>query len=170
MPVAAGAQLNRASIAARLDQGHLDATTLMEHLIQRGVPQRSAHHAVGALVNEALTTGGSADWVVTFSVQVGIGSLAIVYFGSEAQKEKYLPRIASTEYIGACEKGFASSVQEGQYIGAPVQGLKVILVDGAAHAVDSSEVAFKIAGARALRAATAAAKLGHALDHCLRAC
>lgn len=48
------AELNRATIAARLDEGHLDATTLMEHLIRRGVPQRSAHELVGKLVRRAL--------------------------------------------------------------------------------------------------------------------
>src|SRR5207253_11262222 len=37
-------------IAARLEDGFLDATTLMEHLIARGVPMRSAHEAVGNLV------------------------------------------------------------------------------------------------------------------------
>src|SRR6476659_3302466 len=36
-PIVAGAQLNREAIAARLDQGYLDATTLMEHLIMQGV-------------------------------------------------------------------------------------------------------------------------------------
>ncbi len=56
-----------------------------------------------------------------------------------------------TEYIGACEKGFASSVAEGQYIGAPVQGLKVTLIDGAAHAVDSSDMAFHTACRMAVR-------------------
>ena len=40
-PLVAGAQLNRETIAARLDRGHLDATTLMEHLIGRGIPQRN---------------------------------------------------------------------------------------------------------------------------------
>ena len=49
-PIVEGAQLNRASIAARLERGHLDATTLMEHLIKRGLPQRTAHHLVGSLV------------------------------------------------------------------------------------------------------------------------
>jgi argininosuccinate lyase len=38
------------SIAARLEDGFLDATTLMEHLILQGVPMRSAHEAVGKLV------------------------------------------------------------------------------------------------------------------------
>jgi argininosuccinate lyase len=37
-------------IASRLEDGFLDATTLMEHLILRGVPMRSAHEAVGRLV------------------------------------------------------------------------------------------------------------------------
>ena len=53
-PLVAGAELNRAAIAARLDRGHLDATTLMEHLIRQGVPQRTAHEIVGQLVQRAL--------------------------------------------------------------------------------------------------------------------
>ncbi|REK12779.1 MAG: argininosuccinate lyase [Planctomycetota bacterium] len=53
-PMVAGAELNRDRIAARLDVGHLDATTLMEYLIQRGIPQRTAHGIVGQLVRTAL--------------------------------------------------------------------------------------------------------------------
>ncbi len=49
-PLVAGAELRRAEIAERLDRGYLDATTLMEHLILRGLPQRTAHHLVGSLV------------------------------------------------------------------------------------------------------------------------
>jgi len=49
------AELNREAIAERLDRGHLDATTFMEFLISRGVPQRTAHHMVGELVGEALS-------------------------------------------------------------------------------------------------------------------
>ncbi len=56
-PLVAGAELNREAIAERLDRGHLDATTLMEHLIRRGVPQRTAHHVVGRLVRAALDRG-----------------------------------------------------------------------------------------------------------------
>ncbi len=51
------AELNRAAIAARLDRGHLDATTLMEYLIRRGVPQRTAHGLVGRLVRKAMDRG-----------------------------------------------------------------------------------------------------------------
>lgn len=56
-PLVAGAALNRQSIAQRLDQGHLDATTLMEYLIRQGVPQRSGHEIVGRLVRAALDRG-----------------------------------------------------------------------------------------------------------------
>jgi len=56
-----------------------------------------------------------------------------------------------TEYIGACQKGFELSIPEGQYIGAPVQGLKVTLVDGNSHAVDSSDMAFQTACRAAFR-------------------
>ena len=56
-PMVAGATLKVDSIRARLDQGHLDATTLMEQLIKRGLPQRTAHHVVGELVGQALSRG-----------------------------------------------------------------------------------------------------------------
>ena len=56
-PLVAGATLNRPAIAEKLDRGHLDATTLMEWLIQRGTPQRTAHHLVGQLVGIALARG-----------------------------------------------------------------------------------------------------------------
>jgi len=56
-PLVAGATLRRESIAARLNQGYLDATTLMEWMIAKGIPQRTAHHAVGAIVGEAIRRG-----------------------------------------------------------------------------------------------------------------
>jgi elongation factor G len=58
-----------------------------------------------------------------------------------------------TEYIPACEKGFRSMLEEGLYIGHPVQGLRVILEDGDAHAVDSSDMAFRLACRGAFRRA-----------------
>jgi elongation factor G len=56
-----------------------------------------------------------------------------------------------SEYIGACEKGFASCMEEGAFIGAPVQGLRVMLEDGDSHAVDSSDMAFQVACRMAFR-------------------
>jgi argininosuccinate lyase len=49
-PLVRETRLNRERIADRLDAGFLDATTLMEALIARGVPMRTAHEAVGGLV------------------------------------------------------------------------------------------------------------------------
>ena len=56
-PLVRGAKLKRASIAARLERGYLDATTLMEYLIRRGMPQRTAHHLSGRLVALAMSRG-----------------------------------------------------------------------------------------------------------------
>jgi argininosuccinate lyase len=56
-PLVRGATLKRESIQARLERGFLDATTLMEFLIKRGMPQRSAHHLIGQLVRQATERG-----------------------------------------------------------------------------------------------------------------
>lgn len=50
-----------------------------------------------------------------------------------------------TEYIPAVEKGFLAMLDKGAYVGYPVQGLKVVLEDGAFHAQDSSDQAFQAA-------------------------
>ncbi len=49
-PLVQQTKLRRDVIASRIEEGFLDATTLMEGLIARGVPMRSAHEAVGNLV------------------------------------------------------------------------------------------------------------------------
>jgi argininosuccinate lyase len=51
-PLVRQTRLRRESIAARIEDGFLDATTLMEWFIAKGVPMRSAHEAVGKLVRE----------------------------------------------------------------------------------------------------------------------
>jgi argininosuccinate lyase len=56
-PIVAGAELNREAIAARLDQGYLDATSLMEHLSKKGMPQRTAHEIIARLVKAAMKRG-----------------------------------------------------------------------------------------------------------------
>ncbi len=53
-PLVAGAELRRDSIRSRLEEGYLDATTLMEWMMKRGMPQRRAHHLVGAIVGDAM--------------------------------------------------------------------------------------------------------------------
>jgi alkylation response protein AidB-like acyl-CoA dehydrogenase len=51
------------------------------------------------LVNEAL--GGGASFSVAVSAHTGIGTLPILYFGTDAQKQKYIPKLASGEWKGS---------------------------------------------------------------------
>src|SRR5262249_4842765 len=51
------ATLRSDRIASRLEEGFLDATTLMEYLIRKGIPQRTAHELVGKLVAECERRG-----------------------------------------------------------------------------------------------------------------
>jgi len=49
------------------------------------------------------------------------------------------------EFIGSCDKGFQKSMEKGSLCGAAITGVKVVINDGAAHSVDSSDVAFQLA-------------------------
>lgn len=55
------------------------------------------------------------------------------------------------EYYSSCQKGMEDAVTEGALVGAEVEGLKVVLQDGASHAVDSSDMAFRTCMANAIR-------------------
>ena len=73
----------------------------------------------------------------------------------EAKNFEFLNKIVGgsvpREYIPAVEKGMIEQMHEGVLIGQPIVGLRVELNDGQTHAVDSSEMAFKIAAKAALR-------------------
>ncbi|WAH35776.1 acyl-CoA dehydrogenase family protein [Alicyclobacillus dauci] len=58
-----------------------------------------ADKVTSALISETLTRGGS--FALSHGAHVGIGSLPIVFFGNEEQKQKYLPKLASGEWIAA---------------------------------------------------------------------
>ena len=55
------------------------------------------------------------------------------------------------EYYTSCEKGMNDAVTEGALVGCEVEGLRVVLQDGASHAVDSSDMAFRTCMANAIR-------------------
>jgi elongation factor G len=68
----------------------------------------------------------------------------------DAVKGGRIPR----EYIPAVEKGIREALDNGPLAGYPVVDVKVTLFDGSYHDVDSSEIAFKIAGSMAFKEAT----------------
>jgi elongation factor G len=55
------------------------------------------------------------------------------------------------EYVPGIEKGFREAAQKGLLAGFPMVDLKFVLIDGSYHEVDSSEMAFRICTARALK-------------------
>jgi elongation factor G len=72
--------------------------------------------------------------------------------------DKIVGGVIPRQYIPAVEKGIAEALNDGVLAGYPVVDFKVDLVDGSYHTVDSSEMAFKIAGSMAFKKAVADAK------------
>jgi len=64
------------------------------------------------------------------------------------------------EFQGSCDKGFQVAMEKGSLIGFKVLGIRACINDGSAHAVDSSDMAFKTAARQAFREAYAQAKPG----------
>jgi elongation factor G len=71
--------------------------------------------------------------------------------------DKIVGGVISQGYRPAVDKGVREAMAHGELAGAPVYGIRVSLVDGQEHAVDSSEMAFKIAGSMAFKEAYLAA-------------
>jgi len=95
-------------------------------------------------------TGGSGQFA---KVQISLEPLEVtaekVYEFENKVSGGRVPR----EYIGSVDQGFQASMAVGVLAGYPMVGVKGILLDGAAHDVDSSEMAFKIAGSMAFKEA-----------------
>jgi elongation factor G len=71
--------------------------------------------------------------------------------------DKIVGGVIPQSFRPAVDKGIQEAMQHGELAGAPVQGVRVRLVDGQHHNVDSSEMAFKIAGSMAFKDAYAKA-------------
>jgi elongation factor G len=61
--------------------------------------------------------------------------------------------VIPTSFIPAVQKGVVEAMEHGVVAGYPVKDVRVTLYDGSYHSVDSSEIAFKLAGAQAMRQA-----------------
>jgi elongation factor G len=67
--------------------------------------------------------------------------------------DKIVGGVIPQSFRPAVDKGIQEAMLHGELAGAPVQGVRVRLVDGSYHSVDSSEMAFKIAGSMAFKSA-----------------
>jgi elongation factor G len=68
-------------------------------------------------------------------------------------EDKIVGGVIPQGFRPAVDKGIQEAMTQGELAGAPVQGVRVQLVDGSYHTVDSSEMAFKIAGSMAFKQA-----------------
>ena len=62
------------------------------------------------------------------------------------------------EYISSVDLGIQEAMESGILAGYPVVDVRIVLVDGSYHDVDSSEIAFKVAGSMAFKTAMQRAK------------
>ena len=73
-------------------------------------------------------------------------------------EDKIVGGVIPRQYIPAVEKGVVEAMHEGSLAGYPMVDVKVKLFDGSYHTVDSSEMAFKVAGSMGFKKAVEAAK------------
>lgn len=91
-------------------------------------------------------TGGHGQYGhVVLNLEPGDVGSGIIF--EEEIRGGAIPR----EYISAVEKGVRAAAESGVLAGYPVTDVKVTLVDGSSHEVDSSDLAFKMAGSMAFR-------------------
>jgi len=95
-------------------------------------------------------TGGSGQFA---KVQITIEPLEVTAETSYEFENQVTGGRVPREYIPSVDAGIQDAMQLGVLAGYPVVGIKAILVDGAYHEVDSSEMAFKIAGSMAFKEA-----------------
>jgi elongation factor G len=94
----------------------------------------------------AKQTGGHGQYAhVVISMEPGEPGSGIVF------ENKIVGGAIPKEFISPIEKGIREASESGVIGGYPVVDVKVVLFDGSSHEVDSSEMAFKIAGSMALK-------------------
>ncbi|MGI9335307.1 MAG: elongation factor G [Gammaproteobacteria bacterium] len=115
-----------------------------------GKPQVAYRETITQRVEDSYThkkqTGGSGQFArIDYAIEPGETGSGFAF--ESAVTGGNVPR----EFWPAVEKGFATSMSEGPLAGYPLLDVKVTLLDGAAHSVDSSAIAFEIAAKAAYR-------------------
>ncbi|MBR3384663.1 MAG: elongation factor G, partial [Atopobiaceae bacterium] len=106
---------------------------------------KAVKHVQGKFVRQSGGRGQYGDAVIDLEpMEPGFG-----YEFVDATVGGVVPK----EYIPSVDKGIQEALESGVIAGYPVQDIKVTLVDGSYHEVDSSEAAFKIAGSMAIKEA-----------------
>ena len=106
---------------------------------------KAVQHVQGKFVRQSGGRGQYGDAVIDMEpMEAGFG-----YEFVDATVGGVVPK----EYIPSVDKGIQEALNSGVIAGYPVQDIKVTLVDGSYHEVDSSEAAFKVAGSMAIKKA-----------------
>lgn len=117
--------------------------------VQTGMPEVAYREAISHRTEFDYThkkqTGGAGQYgrVIGFIEPLAKGNYEFV----NEIKGGRIPK----EYVSSCNKGFQSAMEKGRLIGFPITGVRVTLVDGQYHPVDSSDIAFQTAAREAFR-------------------
>jgi elongation factor G len=123
----------------------VEATVGRPQVAYRETIRKEAAKIQGKFVRQTGGSGQYGDVVINVAPNPGEG------FAFESRiKGGAIP----TEYIPSVEKGIVEALASGVKAGYPMVDVKVELIDGSYHDVDSSEMAFKIAGSMAIQEAT----------------
>ena len=97
-------------------------------------------------------TGGSGQYAKVVGYIEPMTEEEIKEHGKPNQfKNKCIGTNIPPEYYPSCAKGMDDAMVKGALVGCEVEGVRVVLQDGASHAVDSSDMAFRICMAHAIR-------------------
>jgi len=126
--------------------------------VNRGTPQVAYKEAISETIRHReiykKQSGGRGRFAEIY-VEIGPADSDVkgLQFISEI-RDGVIPK----QYIPAIEKGFKMAMQNGVLIGFPMNNLKVRLIDGSYHSVDSDALSFEVAAAQAFRNACKQAK------------
>jgi len=116
--------------------------------VQTSPPQVAYRETIGAKTEFSYThkkqTGGSGQYGK-------VAGYAEPFDGDFEFIDEIRGGAIPREFISSCEKGFKSMILKSPRLGVPVVGVRVAINDGAAHAVDSSDIAFQEAARGAFR-------------------